>query len=40
MSRVFVNESDEEFASAELPERPLGDAPDYVTDRGYTAPAP
>jgi transcription elongation factor GreB len=37
MSRAFVKESDEELASAELPERPLSAAPNYVTARGYEA---
>lgn len=34
MSRAFVKESDEELASAELPERPLSAAPNYVTVHG------
>jgi transcription elongation GreA/GreB family factor len=34
MSRAFVKESDEDSASAELPERPLGAGPNYVTARG------
>ena len=34
MSRAFVKESDEDTASAELPERPLGAGPNYVTARG------
>jgi transcription elongation factor GreB len=37
MSRAFVKESDEEAASAELPERPLGTGPNYVTARGLDA---
>lgn len=37
MSRAFVKESDEEAASAELPERPLGSGPNYVTARGLDA---
>jgi len=37
MSCACVKESDEEFAFTELP---LGSAPDYVTARGYAAPAP
>ena len=35
MSRAFVKESDEDQASAELPERPLSAAPNYVTARGH-----
>lgn len=34
MSRAFVKESDEDAASAELPERPLSAEPNYVTPRG------
>src|ERR1700712_349408 len=34
MSRAFVKESDQELASDELPERPLGAGPNYVTARG------
>jgi transcription elongation factor GreB len=34
MSRAFVKESDEDLASAELPERPLSAEPNYVTARG------
>jgi len=37
MSRAFVKESDEESASGELPERPLGSGPNYVTPRGLEA---
>ena len=37
MSRAFVKESDEDQASAELPERPLSAAPNYVTARGMEA---
>ena len=37
MSRAFVKESDEDLASAELPERPLSAAPNYVTARGLEA---
>ena len=37
MSRAFVKESDEDLASAELPERPLSAAPNYVTARGFKA---
>lgn len=37
MSRAFVKESDEESASDELPERPLGTGPNYVTPRGLEA---
>ena len=37
MSRAFVKESDEDSASAELPERPLGAGPNYVTSRGLEA---
>jgi transcription elongation factor GreB len=37
MSRAFVKESDEDLASAELPERPLSSAPNYVTARGLEA---
>ncbi len=37
MSRAFVKESDEESASDELPERPLGTGPNYVTARGLEA---
>lgn len=34
MSRAFVKESDEELSAGELPERPISDAPNYVTPRG------
>ncbi len=37
MSRAFVKESDEELASNELPERPLGAGPNYVTAHGLDA---
>jgi transcription elongation GreA/GreB family factor len=37
MSRAFVKESDEDQAAGELPERPLSDAPNYVTARGMEA---
>ena len=37
MSRAFVKESDEDSAAAELPERPLSTAPNYVTPRGLEA---
>jgi transcription elongation factor GreB len=37
MSRAFVKESDEDSAAAELPERPLSAAPNYVTARGLEA---
>ena len=37
MSRAFVKESDEDSASAELPERPLSAPPNYVTQRGLEA---
>jgi transcription elongation GreA/GreB family factor len=37
MSRAFVKESDEDLAAAELPERPLSSAPNYVTARGFEA---
>lgn len=37
MSRAFVKESDEDAASAELPERPLSAEPNYVTPRGLQA---
>ncbi len=37
MSRAFVKESDQELASAELPERPRGAGPNYVTARGLEA---
>ena len=37
MSRAFVKESDEDSAAAELPERPLSAAPNYVTPRGLEA---
>jgi transcription elongation factor GreB len=37
MSRAFVKESDEDLASAELPERPLSAEPNYVTARGLEA---
>ena len=37
MSRAFVKESAEDLASAELPERPLSAAPNYVTARGLEA---
>src|SRR4051812_28028731 len=37
MSRAFVKESDEDSASAELPERPLSAGPNYVTARGLEA---
>ncbi|MDB5812321.1 MAG: GreA/GreB family elongation factor [Betaproteobacteria bacterium] len=37
MSRAFVKESDEDSASAELPERPLSAAPNYVTAGGLEA---
>ena len=37
MSRAFVKESDEDSASEELPERPLGPGPNYVTARGLEA---
>jgi len=37
MSRAFVKESDEDSASGELPERPLGTGPNYVTARGLGA---
>src|SRR3954470_18984961 len=37
MSRAFVKESDEDAASGELPERPLGSGPNYVTARGLDA---
>jgi transcription elongation factor GreB len=34
MSRAFVKEADEDLAGDELPERPLGTHPNYVTARG------
>ena len=37
MSRAFVKESDEDLAAAELPERPLSGAPNYVTAHGFEA---
>lgn len=37
MSRAFVKESAEDLASAELPERPLSAAPNYVTAPGLEA---
>lgn len=37
MSRAFVKESDVESALAELPDRPLSAAPNYVTAQGLAA---
>ena len=34
MSRAFVKENDLEHAGIDIPERPLSDAPNYVTPRG------
>ena len=34
MSRAFVKESDDDLAAGELPERPLGTHPNYVTPAG------
>jgi len=34
MSRAFVKEADEDLSAGELPERPLGAHPNYVTPRG------
>ena len=36
MSRAFVKENDLEHAGIEIPERPLSDAPNYVTPRGLS----
>ena len=34
MSRAFVKENDLEHAGIDIPERPLSDAPNYVTPNG------
>ena len=34
MSRAFVKENDLEHAGIDIPERPMSDAPNYVTPRG------
>ncbi|HWQ40279.1 MAG TPA: GreA/GreB family elongation factor [Burkholderiales bacterium] len=34
MSRAFIKEDSEDLASTELPERPLGNEPNYVTPEG------
>ena len=36
MSRAFVKENDLEHAGIDIPERPLSDAPNYVTPRGLS----
>ena len=36
MSRAFVKENDLEYAGIDIPERPLSDAPNYVTPRGLS----
>ena len=36
MSRAFVKENDLEHAGIDVPERPLSDAPNYVTPRGLS----
>jgi transcription elongation factor GreB len=36
MSRAFVKESEEDLTAGDLPERPLGTHPNYVTPRGHT----
>ena len=36
MSRAFVKENDLENAGIDIPERPLSDAPNYVTPRGLS----